>query len=101
MYDTFHVSSATFSVHNIPVTLSHHDNYHHLTYPIYGAIQQTYVITLQLTICLTTSTSQWILISYIFSTLKHRQLLQYMPKHKLKTYSCYTTQKDQQDGLYM
>ena len=26
MYDTFHVSSATFSVHNIPVTLSHHDN---------------------------------------------------------------------------
>ena len=37
MYDTFHVSSATFSVHNNPVTLSHHDNYHHLTYPIYGS----------------------------------------------------------------
>ena len=58
MYDTFHVSSATISVHNIPVTLSHHDNYHHLTYPIYEAKQQPYVITLQLTICLTTSTSQ-------------------------------------------
>ena len=46
MYDTYHVSFATFSVHNIPVTLSHYDNYHHLTYPIYGAKQQPYVITL-------------------------------------------------------
>ena len=35
------------------------------------------------------------------SALKLRQLLQYMPKHKLKTYSCYTAQKDHQDGLHM
>ena len=54
----FHISSATFSVNNIPVTLSHHDNYHHLTYLIYGTKQQPYVVALQLTICLTTSTSQ-------------------------------------------
>ena len=58
MYDTFHVPSATFSVNNILLKLSHHDNYHHLTYLIYGAKQQPYVVTLQLTIYLTTSTSQ-------------------------------------------
>ena len=29
MYDTFHFSSATFSVNSIPLTLSHHDIYHH------------------------------------------------------------------------
>ena len=101
MYDTFHFSSSTFSANNIPLTLSHHYNYHHLTYLIYAAKQQPYVVTLQLTIFLTTSTSQYTLISYIFSALKLRQFLQYLPKHKLESSSCYTAQKDQQGGLDM
>ena len=93
MYDTFHFSSSTFSANNIPLTLSHHYNYHHLTYLIYAAKQQPYVVTLQLTIFLTTSTSQYTVISYIFSALKLRQFLQYLPKHKLESSSCYTAVK--------
>ena len=87
MYDTFHFSSSGFSVNNIPLTLSHHYNYHHITYLIYAAKQQPYVVTLQLTIFLTTSTSQYTIFSYIFSALKLKQFLQYLPKHKLKSSS--------------
>ena len=101
MYDTFHFSSSTFSANNIPLTLSHHYNYHHLTYLIYAAKQQPYVVTLQLTIFLTTSTSQYTIISYIFSALQLRQFLQYLPKHKLESSSCYRARKDQQSDLDM
>ena len=101
MYDTFHFSSSTFSANNIPLTLSHYYIYHHLPYLRYAAKQQPYVVTLQLTIYLTTSTSQYTIISYIFSALELRQFLQYLPKHKLESSSCYRARKDQQSDLVM
>ena len=41
------------------------------------------VVTFQLTVFMTTSTSQYTILSKIFSALKLRQFLQYLPKHAL------------------
>ena len=76
---------------------AHSSNAHFLSSTFSFAI----VVTVHLTIFMTTSTSQYTILSYMFGGLKLRQFLQYLPKHALESSSCFTTLKDWQSGLDM
>ena len=69
-------------------------------YPLWFSI----VITFPLTLFMSMSSLQYAILrcqEYIFSAVKLSQFLQYLPKHALKNFSCFTTLKDQQSGLDM